>query len=271
VTDPNSLVDTTSEWVEVTTPSGTDAETLTLKDITRQGPSSLTAEQVYWADDNEGFRKIIETHDPAAAAELLKLHREDTARVATDKHEFKARAEPYNKLVLPAGAVVKVPRPSFGFIFAAGAIAICAMALPGISGSFLLLILGVYYFILNALKGSLEMLASGHFPAESLLYVALFVAGMVAGLATISRVLSYLLRKHPAGTMGALTGLMIGCMRGVWPFQIVEEGQLVNYLPVAWGLTEFLAVGAAGVGALVVTGLTVWGGKLETKGEAKAA
>lgn len=261
VTDPNTLMDTTSEWVTVTSPAA--GEPFTLKEVTRRGPSALTAEQVYWSPENAPLRRRIASENPAAAAELATLHHDAVAAVATDKRALKARAEPYNALLMPPSTPVQVPRPSFAFVFIAGTIAICAMALPGISGSFLLLIMGVYYFILNAIKGSLVTLAGGEFPTESLLFVVLFGLGMVTGLATISRILSYLLRKHPAGTMGALTGLMIGCMRGVWPFQGVEEGQLINYVPAAWGPTELLAVVAAVIGVLVVTGLTLWGSRLE--------
>ncbi|NOI64639.1 DUF368 domain-containing protein [Vibrio sp. 99-8-1] len=92
-------------------------------------------------------------------------------------------------------------------IVVAGAVAICAMILPGISGSFILLLLGMYTPILAAAK-SLQI--------EVLL---LFVTGCVTGLLTFSHLLSWLLKRHRDSTLMFLTGLMIGTLPKIWPWK----------------------------------------------------
>jgi putative membrane protein len=89
----------------------------------------------------------------------------------------------------------------------AGAVAICAMILPGISGSFILLLLGMYTPILAAAK-SLQI--------DVLL---LFVLGCVLGLLTFSHLLSWLLRQFRDSTLMFLTGLMIGTLPKIWPWK----------------------------------------------------
>lgn len=91
--------------------------------------------------------------------------------------------------------------PSYWFIFVCGMIAITAMLLPGISGSFMLLMLGQYKFMLEALKG----LRLG--------YIASFIAGAIISLIISSRILAYLLKKHRPKTMWFLAGLMTGALR----------------------------------------------------------
>ena len=89
----------------------------------------------------------------------------------------------------------------------AGSIAICAMILPGISGSFILLLIGMYTPVLAAVKG---------FQIDIL---ALFLAGCVIGLLTFSHLLSWLLRKFRDATLMFLTGLMIGTLPKIWPWK----------------------------------------------------
>ncbi len=90
--------------------------------------------------------------------------------------------------------------------FGAGAVAICAMILPGISGSFLLLMLGMYAPVLAAVNDR----EIGH--------LAIFFVGLVVGLALFSNVLGYLLDTARDLTMAALIGLMVGSMRVLWPW-----------------------------------------------------
>ena len=91
----------------------------------------------------------------------------------------------------------------------AGAIAICAMILPGISGSFILLLIGMYAPVLAAVKG---------FQVDTL---ALFLSGCVIGLLSFSHLLSWLLRKFRDFTLMFLTGLMIGTLPKIWPWKEV--------------------------------------------------
>ncbi|MDX5337542.1 MAG: DUF368 domain-containing protein [Cyclobacteriaceae bacterium] len=95
------------------------------------------------------------------------------------------------------------------FIFVAGAIAICAMILPGISGSFILLILGKYETILKAVS------------EKDIFTLALFASGCVVGILSFSRVVSFLLRKFHSATIGLLSGFMLGSVNELWPWKIV--------------------------------------------------
>ncbi|MBH24026.1 MAG: hypothetical protein CMH57_06175 [Myxococcales bacterium] len=266
VTNPNALVNTTSEWVDVTVPEG---DPMDLKHAIRRGPSSLTAEQVFWSERNGALRDAIKASAPDSYAALEAKHNAEGQVVATDKRALKRRAQDYNDLVVPVGTVLHVPRPSHLFIFFAASIAICAMVLPGISGSFILLVLGCYYFILNALKGSLSQLAHLELPVQSLAYVGLFICGIAVGILSFARVMAWLLKKFPAPTMGALVGLMIGCLRGIWPYQSTLDGQLVNVLPKAWGSTELMAIGAMVVGFVLVVILNVVGDRTAAQQEAE--
>jgi putative membrane protein len=105
-------------------------------------------------------------------------------------------------------------------VFASGAIAICAMILPGISGSFLLLILGKYSFVTGLLKNP--------FADDHLYWIAIFGLGCVTGLLGFSKLLSYMLEYFRSLTMAFLTGFMIGSLKKVWPWKEVVESQVVN-------------------------------------------
>ena len=95
------------------------------------------------------------------------------------------------------------------FTFVSGAIAICAMILPGISGSFILLILGQYEPILEAVKD------------RNIFKLAVFAAGCAVGILTFSRVVAWLLRKYHSATIGLLSGFMLGSVNELWPWKLV--------------------------------------------------
>ncbi|MFD2199947.1 DUF368 domain-containing protein [Shivajiella indica] len=101
---------------------------------------------------------------------------------------------------------------AFWFVFFAGAIAICAMILPGISGSFLLLILGQYERILKAVTD------------KDILTLALFALGCIVGLLSFSRLISWLLKNYHALTIGLLSGFMLGSINKIWPWK-----QVISY------------------------------------------
>lgn len=101
------------------------------------------------------------------------------------------------------------------FVFFCGAIAISALILPGISGSFILLILGMYtYIVTDTLKAALTTLD----PAK-ILIMAVFALGCLTGLATISRVLSWTFKYHRNLTLATLTGFIIGSLNKIWPWR----------------------------------------------------
>ncbi|MHA7130392.1 DUF368 domain-containing protein [Algoriphagus namhaensis] len=98
---------------------------------------------------------------------------------------------------------------SLWFTFVAGAIAICAMILPGISGSFLLLILGKYESILSALS------------ERDFVTLAIFASGCLVGILSFSRLISWLLRNYYTATIGLLSGFMLGSLNKLWPWKAV--------------------------------------------------
>ncbi|ARA93802.1 MAG: DUF368 domain-containing protein [Bacteroidetes bacterium] len=100
-----------------------------------------------------------------------------------------------------------LPDPAPWQIFAGAAVAICAMILPGVSGSFLLLVLGLYEPTLRAVDG------------RDLPYVLTFMAGAAVGIGLFSIVLTHLLRRYHDVTMATLVGLMAGSLRALWPWQ----------------------------------------------------
>ncbi|MAC47220.1 MAG: DUF368 domain-containing protein [Oceanospirillum sp.] len=97
-------------------------------------------------------------------------------------------------------------------VFIAGAIAICAMILPGVSGSFLLLVMGIYGGVIQAVKG-LELIT-----------LSWFALGCGAGLLSFSHVLGWLFSRFRSMTLAVLTGVLVGSLQQIWPWK-----QLVAY------------------------------------------
>jgi putative membrane protein len=117
---------------------------------------------------------------------------------------------------------------TFGFIFLCGFIAICAMILPGISGAFILLILGKYEFVTATLKNP--------FLPHNALIIVVFGIGCVIGLLAFSRVLNYLLQKFHNLTIAFLTGLMTGSILKIWPWKEILETRIIRgEAHVIWG------------------------------------
>ncbi|MEM0994200.1 MAG: DUF368 domain-containing protein [Bacteroidota bacterium] len=134
---------------------------------------------------------------------------------------------PLNVIMLVVGAVfaywITIAVPAAGntalwFVFIAGAIAISALLLPGISGSFILLLLGMYTYIVPTVKTALKT-----FDSESLVVVGVFATGCLFGLATFSRLLSWTFKHYANPTLALLTGFMIGSLNKIWPWRIPEQ------------------------------------------------
>ena len=104
------------------------------------------------------------------------------------------------------------------FIFLSGSIAICAMILPGISGSFILLILGKYQFIMGAITG----LLSGDEFGRNFMILAVFMVGAVVGILGFSKFLHWLLARWNKETLLVLAGFIIGSLVKVWPWSNME-------------------------------------------------
>ncbi len=109
------------------------------------------------------------------------------------------------------GAVPVETTSAVWFVFLSGAIAICAMILPGISGSFILVILGKYQYMLNAVV------------QRDFLPILIFGCGGILGLVFFARVLRWLFRRYHDLTVAALIGLMAGSLRKIWPWKETVE------------------------------------------------
>ncbi|MCR9174314.1 MAG: DUF368 domain-containing protein [bacterium] len=101
------------------------------------------------------------------------------------------------------------------YIVLSGAIAICAMILPGVSGSFILVLLGSYQVVIGAIK------------EKDLLIIGLFALGCIVGLLTFARVLKILFEKFKEITIAILTGFMVGSLWKVWPWKNEDGSNLL--------------------------------------------
>ena len=139
------------------------------------------------------------------------------------------------------------------FVFLCASISICAMILPGISGAFILLLLGKYEYVTGALRNPA-------LPENTAILIA-FVCGCAFGISLFSRALHYFLEKHHGVTISILTGFMAGAMRKVWPWKDVLESVVIrgkthvlseaNVLPPSYNGEFAMAVG------LMLTGFAV--------------
>ncbi|MDP6039294.1 MAG: DUF368 domain-containing protein [Candidatus Latescibacteria bacterium] len=137
------------------------------------------------------------------------------------------------------------------YIFGCAIISICAMILPGISGSFMLVLMGQYHYILNAVN------------QRDLFTLALFGAGAAVGLMSFARVLAWIFRRYHNLTVAFLTGLMLGSLRKVWPWKETVETMLnrhgvevplvkINRIPAAWSGEVTAALALALFGFILV-------------------
>lgn len=115
------------------------------------------------------------------------------------------------------------------FVFLSGAIAICAMILPGISGSYLLLIMRKYDYLLSQIG-----MLGGVETVDGLIGLLPFILGAVVGLALFSRFLSWLLSKYHSQTIAVLIGFLIGSLYVIWPYQHREYVQKVSVSEVVY-------------------------------------
>ena len=255
------------EWAEAAS-----EERLTLEDFMREHPTVWTAEATWCSASENGNETFINAvvSDPeqtgaaerldGICAELAGLSGDIAAQAALRDAEHLGRKHdenPFNNVTVPAGTVVRIARPALWYIFMSGVIGICAMVLPGISGSFFLLVLGVYHFMLSsALKGSIYSLIDGRLPVESGLFVVVFCAGCLVGILSFARVMSRLFTSYPSGTLAALIGMMLGSLRALWPWKVGEPHTGVeNVMPT--GDTLWLPLIAMALGFGIVAALSV--------------
>ncbi|MDO5668969.1 MAG: DUF368 domain-containing protein [Corynebacterium sp.] len=157
-----------------------------------------------------------------------------------DPRDLRRRAGMVIPLFLGAAVIgflgtsfVSAPRedPALPIVFFAAAIAVCALVLPGISGSYMLLAVGLYTPIMGALSNR-------EWPV-----IATFAAGALVGIALFVKILTWALEKHRTVTLTLMAGLMLGSLRSLWPWQSANADLL-----------------SPGDNVLAVLGLVVLGG-----------
>ncbi|MFT5119243.1 MAG: putative membrane protein [Psychrobacter glaciei] len=146
--------------------------------------------------------------------------------------------------------------PSLPYLFFAGAIAICAMILPGISGSFILLLMGAYDTVLEAVH------------THNFTVIFTVIAGMATGLLLFTRALKWLLSRYYQATLALLTGFIAGSLVKVWPWKVDALGSLnseaiTNVMPWQYptGAHWLSTVGLMLLGAILVSLLSWWGNR----------
>lgn len=148
---------------------------------------------------------------------------------------------------------VEIENPSLWYVVLGAALAINALVVPGLSGSALLVVLGLYVPVQAALDG------------RDAAFVGAFVLGAALGFAAFVRTLQWLLHERRQVTMAVVTGLMVGSLRALWPWQDDDRGLLA---PTGDVLTVVLLALA---GAVVVGALVVWERRRTARALAAAA
>uniref|UniRef100_UPI00404A25CA DUF368 domain-containing protein n=1 Tax=Flavobacterium sp. TaxID=239 RepID=UPI00404A25CA len=117
------------------------------------------------------------------------------------------------------------------FLFFSGFIAIIAMILPGVSGAFILLLMGSYESVMKTINQFRDGLVGGDLDllGNALLKILIFGAGAILGLKLFSKVLHWMFEKHKAITLAILTGFMIGSLNKVWPWKLVLETRINSH------------------------------------------
>lgn len=137
-----------------------------------------------------------------------------------------------------------IDNPALPLVALAAAVAVCALVLPGVSGSFFLLAVGLYAPTMSAIH------------ERDLVYIGVFALGAIAGLASFVKVVHHLLHRHRRTTLLVMTGLMVGSLRALWPWQSPGDsdgnGAGILLAPTA---PVWEPIGLAVLGAVVVLGL----------------
>lgn len=156
---------------------------------------------------------------------------------------------------------------AYWYIFLCGAIAICAMILPGISGSFILVLLGEYTYILQALLD------------VNIPVILTFVLGAVIGIVSFSNLLTWLFKHYEMLTLAALTGFMFGSLNKIWPWKrtletyidrhgVVQPLAQENILPANIDGEFFYAIGLMVLGVVLIFAIELLSKKFKTKTDA---
>tara|TARA_B110001454_G_C12685231_1_gene419888 strand:- start:631 stop:1530 length:900 start_codon:yes stop_codon:yes gene_type:complete len=124
-------------------------------------------------------------------------------------------------------------KPTLIYIFISGFIAITAMVLPGVSGAYILLILGVYSTLIKSIDDLQSVIVkfNSEIFVNSLSTLSVFFIGSIIGLKVMSKYISVLLKKYPKKTLSFLLGLMLGSVHKIWPWQNIinfDESNIIK-------------------------------------------
>ncbi|GAA1470738.1 DUF368 domain-containing protein [Corynebacterium felinum] len=165
-----------------------------------------------------------------------------------DKADFAAKKIPAIALFILAAVSIFIltgftsaekQNPSLIIIFFAAAIAVCALVLPGVSGSFMLLAMGLYQPVIGAVGD------------RDLSIIAVFALGAVCGLAFFIKTLKFLITEHHTLTMATMAGFMLGSLRALWPWQTDTAQLLAPEGNVGW-LVFMMVLGGVIAGGIMV-------------------
>jgi len=156
------------------------------------------------------------------------------------------------------------------FLILCGAIAISAMVLPGVSGSFMLVLLGKYEYLLNAVT-ELDIFT-----------LFMVIVGAAVGIVSVAQLLSWLFKKYHDGTVAILMGMLIGSLRKVWPWKMTLEMMIdrhgkevpireANILPATWSWEVVVALLLALSGFALIFVITLWATRKEQAAEQEQA
>ncbi len=143
--------------------------------------------------------------------------------------------------LLGASPPTTVTDPSFLLMFVGGFFAISSMLLPGISGSFILLLMGLYGYVIEVVKNATQLKAS----TEDLLKIMTLGLGIIVGFLVVSKILKFLLKNYNSYLMAFLIGLMMASLRVLWPLNYADEmivTQNTDVIAIVVGLVGFLIV-----------------------------
>lgn len=166
---------------------------------------------------------------------------------------------------------------SYFYIFICGLVGICGMILPGLSGSYILMLMGNYHLLMvksiNSLTEFIEAIIYGQVTSfiegsqfEYLIYFLLFLIGSIVGIVVFSNLISIIFKRYHDLTLSLLTGFVFGSLSIIWPWkkelfhseELNRHGEplLIGYerfIPNSWTKSEFIVLGIMILGALTIT------------------
>ncbi len=159
--------------------------------------------------------------------------------------------------------VVHLPSVPLWIVFLMGTVSVSALILPGISGAYILLLLGGYTYLLESGRMLLVRLSSGDLPGHPFWVIVLYLLGALVGVKILCRGLRWCLNRHPGATFSGLSGFMLGALVAVWPYETGNGPGWPGWDTVTAEVLPWFFL------AVVVTGLFIgiWERRRQTSGQ----